>query len=203
MFPSGSFTVFLAVFPSVQLQCSESVKFKMSLNGEPGSKPTDVTSKEFPQWKRDRKEYMDWMNKSFKAAGILISSISPEVRVYIRDDKEDPVKIWATLEKTFIKPLSAPRFQAYQDLFSIKKDPSETLDGVINRVDEQVRIIKSLTPDSFTLDSLYNDLSSMTIINSLPHDFNTVVNTLAVVDKFSKTDVIQSLRNLESSCPTS
>jgi len=25
---------------------------------EPGSKPTDVTSKEFPQWKRDRKEYM-------------------------------------------------------------------------------------------------------------------------------------------------
>jgi hypothetical protein len=38
----------------------------------------------------------------------------------------------------------------------------------------------------------------MTIINSLPHDFNTVVSTLAVMDKFSKTDVIQSLRNLES-----
>ena len=165
---------------------------------EPETKPTDATSKDFLQWKKDRKEYMDWMNKSFKAAGILISSISPEIRVYIREDEEDPVKIWATLKKTFIKPLSAPRFQAYQDLFSIKKDPSETLDGVINRVDEQIRIIKSLTPDSFTLDNLYDDLSSMTIINSLPHDFNTVVNTLAVVDKFSKTDVIQSLRNLES-----
>jgi len=158
---------------------------------DPGPQPTDVTSK-------DRKEYLDWMNKSFKAAGILISSISPEIRVYIRDDQEDPVKIWATLKKTFIKPISAPRFQAYQDLFSIKKDSSETLDGVINRVDEQVRIIKSLTPDTFTLDSLYDDLSSMTIIDSLPHDFNTVVNTLAVVDEFSKTDVIQSLRNLES-----
>jgi len=43
----------------------------------------------------------------------------------------------------------------------------------------------------------------MTIINSLPHYFNTVVSTLAVMDKFSKTDVIQSLRNLESTRQTS
>ena len=165
---------------------------------QPGTQPTDSDSKEFQVWKKDRKEYMDWMNKSFKAAGTLISSISPEIMVYIRDDKEDPVKIWDTLKATFIKPISAPRFQAYQDLFSIKKGPSDTLDGVINRVDEQVRIIKSLTPDKFTLDNLYDDLASMTIINSLPHDFHTVVSTLAVMDKFSKTDVIQSLRNLES-----
>ena len=165
---------------------------------QPGTQPTDQDSKEFLQWRRDRKEYMEWMNKSYKAAGILISSISPEIRVYIRDDKEEPVKIWNTLKATFIKPVSAPRFQAYQDLFSIKKDSSETLDGVMNRVDEQIRTIKSLTPDSFTLDNLYDDLANMTIINSLPHDFSTVVNTLAVMDKFSKTEVIQSLRNLES-----
>jgi len=115
----------------------------------PGTQPDDVTTKDFQEWKRDRKEYMEWMNKSYKAAGILASSMSPEVKVYIRDVAEDPVKIWDTLKATFIKPVSAPRFQAYQDLFSIKKDPSETLDGVINRVDEQVRIIKSLTPDQF------------------------------------------------------
>jgi hypothetical protein len=120
---------------------------------QPGTQPSDITFKDFQEWKRDRKEYMEWMNKSFKAAGILISSMSPEVKVYIRDDKEDPVKIWNILKQTFIKPVSAPRFQAYQDLFSIKKDSSETLDGVINRVDEQVRIIKSLTPDKFTLDT--------------------------------------------------
>ena len=166
---------------------------------KPGGQPSDITSKEFQEWKRDRKEYIEWMNKSYKAAGILISNMSPEVRVYTRDHAKDPVKIWDTLKATFINPTSAPRFQAYQDLFSIKKDPSETLDGVINRVDEQVRIIKSLTPDSFTLDDLYDDLASMTIINSLPHDFSTVVNTLAVMDKFKKTEVIQSLRNLESS----
>jgi hypothetical protein len=166
---------------------------------KPSSQPSDVTSSDFQVWKKDRKEYMDWMNKSFKAAGLLVSCMSPEVKVYVRDVSEDPVKIWETLKTTFIKPTSAPRFQAYQDLFSIKKDASETLDSVINRVDEQVRIIKSLTPDPFTLDNLYDDLSSMTIITSLPHDFSTVVNTLAVMDKFSKTEVIQSLRNLESS----
>jgi hypothetical protein len=162
------------------------------------TQPSDIDSKEYLEWKRDRKEYLDWMNKSQKAVGILKSSMSPEVIVYVRDNEDDPVKIWATLKKTFIKPSSAPRFQAYQDLFSIKKDPSETLDAVINRVDEQTRIIKSLTPDAFTLDNLYDDLASMTIINSLPHDFSTVVSTLAVMDKFSKTEVIQSLRNLES-----
>ena len=122
------------------------------------------------------------------------SSMSPEVKVYIRYEVEDPVKIWTTLKNTFVKPVSAPKFQAY----SIKKDASETLDALINRVDEQITIIKSLTPDAFSLDSLYDNLASMTIINSLPHDFNAVVSTLAVMDKFSKKDVVLSLRNLES-----
>jgi hypothetical protein len=119
------------------------------------TQPQDINSKEFLGWKKDRKEYLDWMNKSLKAAGLLVSYISPEVKAYVRDVSEDPVKIWETLKTTFIKPTSAPRFQAYQDLFSIKKDASETLGSVINRVDEQVRIIKSLTPDPFTLDNLF------------------------------------------------
>jgi hypothetical protein len=131
---------------------------------KPGTQPSDITSKDFLEWKRDRKEYMEWMNKSLKAAGILTSSMSPEVIVYIREHGEDPTKIWKTLQTTFIKPTSAPRFQAYQDLFSIKKDPSESLDGVINRVDEQVRIIKSLT--LLKCDSMSHDLCHITFMTS-------------------------------------
>ena len=62
----------------------------------PGTQPTDITSKDFLEWKRDRRDYMEWINRSLKAAGILVSSMSPEVKVYIRDDAEDPVKIWTT-----------------------------------------------------------------------------------------------------------
>jgi len=80
---------------------------------KPGVQPSDLTTKEYQEWKKDRKEYMGWMNKSYKAAGILISSMSPEVMVYTRDVSEDPVAIWNTLKTTFIKPVSAPRFQAY------------------------------------------------------------------------------------------
>jgi len=32
MFPSGSFTVYFAVFPPVQSQCSQLVKFEMNQN---------------------------------------------------------------------------------------------------------------------------------------------------------------------------
>ena len=58
----------------------------------------------------------------------------------------------------------SPRFNAYHTLLSVKKKDSESLEGLINRIDEQIRVIKSLSPTSFTLDNLYNELAAMAII---------------------------------------
>ena len=36
-----------------------------------GTQPTDLTSKEYLEWKRDRRDFVDWQNKALKAAGLL------------------------------------------------------------------------------------------------------------------------------------
>ena len=79
-----------------------------------------------------------------------------------------------------------PCFNAYHVLLSVDESDSEALDSLINRVDEQIRVIKSLSPFSFTLDDLYNELGVMAIIRALPHSFDDIVCIISVLDKFNK-----------------
>ena len=79
-------------------------------------------------------------------------------------------------------------------LLSVQKTDSESL---INKVDEQIRVIKSLSPTPFTLDNLYDELA---IIRTIPQSFDNVVRTISVLDKFDKQSVIQSLRNMDQTC---
>src|ERR1700677_4603218 len=66
-------------------------------------------------------------------------------------------------------------------------------------VDKQIRVIKLLSPTSFALDNLYDELAVMAIIRVLPHSFDDVVRTISglILDKFDKQSVIQSLRNMD------
>ena len=105
--------------------------------------------------------------------------------------------IWDTLKATFVQQRTAPCFNAYHTLLSTQLDASESLDSLINKVDEQIRVIKSLSPSSFTLDNLYDELAVMAIIMVLPHSFDDVVRTISVLDKFDKQSVIQSVRNID------
>jgi hypothetical protein len=86
-----------------------------------------------------------------------------DVKVLIRDCEDDPIKIWDVLKASFIQQRTAPRFNAYHTLLSIQKDDSEPLDSLINKVDEHIRVIKSLSPSSFTLDDLYDELAVMAL----------------------------------------
>jgi translation initiation factor 2B subunit (eIF-2B alpha/beta/delta family) len=123
--------------------------------------------------------------------------MSYDVKVLIQDCEDDPILIWDTLRTSFIQQCTVPHFNAYHALLSVAKSDSETLDTLINRVDEQIRVIKSLSPSFFTLDNLYDELAIMAIIRALLHSFNNVVRTISVLDKFDKQSVIQSLRNMD------
>ena len=100
-----------------------------------------------------------WEIKAEKAAGALKTAMSPDIRVLIRDCEDDPILIWDTLKTSFIQQRTAPHFNAYHALLSVEKRDSESLEGLINRIDEQIRVIKSLSPTSFTLDNLYDELA--------------------------------------------
>ena len=104
----------------------------------------------------------------------------------IRDCKDNPVLIWETLKMSFIQQHTVPCFNTYHALLSVEKSESELLDSLINRVDEHLRVIKLLSPSSFTLDKLYDELAVMAIIKALPHSFNDIVRTISILDKFDK-----------------
>ena len=124
-----------------------------------------------------------WEVKAERAAGALKTWMSHDVKVLIRDCEDNPILIWETLKTSFIQQRTAPRFNAYHALLSVEKSDSEALDSLINRVDEQIRVIKSLSPSSFTLDDLYDELAVMAIIRALPQSFDDVVRTISVLDK--------------------
>ena len=145
----------------------------------------------------DEDKLEKWEIKAERAAGALKTGMSHDVKVLIRDCEDNPILIWETLKTSFIQQRTAPRFNAYHSLLSVEKSDSEPLDSLINRVDEQIRVIKSLSPSSFTLDQLYDELAVMAIIRALPHSFDDVVRTISVLDKFDKPSVIQSLRNMD------
>jgi len=60
-----------------------------------------------------------WEIKAEKAAGALKTAISSDLRVLIRDCKDDPLLIWDTLRTSFIQQRTAPRFNAYHACPSI------------------------------------------------------------------------------------
>jgi transposase InsO family protein len=138
-----------------------------------------------------------WETRAERAAGALKTAMSQEVKVLIRDCEDDPILIWETLKTSFVRQRTAPRFNSYHALLSVQKSDSESLDSLINRVDEHIRVIKSLSPTSFTLDNLYDELAVMAIIRALPQGFDDVVRTISILDKFDKPSVIQSLRNMD------
>jgi hypothetical protein len=128
------------------------------LEKKPAAKPeiTDSSGSVItPAVAADEDKLERWEIKAEKAAGALKTAISSDLRVLIRDCEDDPILIWDTLKTSFIQQRTAPRFNAYHARLSVQKKDSESLEGLINRVDEQIRIIKSLYPSSFTLDNLY------------------------------------------------
>ncbi|KAF7964776.1 hypothetical protein HWV62_3014, partial [Athelia sp. TMB] len=59
------------------------------------------------------------------ACGILALSISPGQKPHITSCPDDPVKIWTALKDVHEAKQPGNRFNAYSDLFSIRKEPDE------------------------------------------------------------------------------
>ena len=100
----------------------------------------------------DKDKLEPWEIKAEMAAGALKTAMSPDIRVLIRDCEDDPLLIWDTLKISFIQQRTEPHFNAYHALLSVEKD-SESVEGLINRIDEQIRVIKSQVAFSHFLHS--------------------------------------------------
>ena len=84
------------------------------------------------------------------------------------------------------------RFNAYDDLFSIRKLEEESLQSLANRVDAAMQQIQNLHPKDFILDKLYEELLCMAMIRALPEDYSHLVSTLILSDKLDKAIISQA-----------
>ncbi|KAF9439474.1 hypothetical protein P691DRAFT_796417 [Macrolepiota fuliginosa MF-IS2] len=87
-----------------------------------------------------------WEVKSDKAAGWLYLLVDPDQRVYFNNIQDDPVKMWKSLQAVHLQKQPGMHFNPYDDLFSIRKLDQESLQSLINRVEDTICKIKDLDP---------------------------------------------------------
>ncbi|KZP20376.1 hypothetical protein FIBSPDRAFT_891911 [Athelia psychrophila] len=61
---------------------------------------------------------------------------------------DDPVAIWKALKSVHEAQQPGNRYNAYNDLFSIKKRDNESLSALIMRTEQGIHLIKALRPET-------------------------------------------------------
>lgn len=131
-----------------------------------------------------------WEEKCEQAAGTLYLSVSEDQRIHLQSIIDDPVAMWQKLELVHLNKRPGARFNAYEDLFSIKKADDESLVTMATRIDQAMLDIKNIRPPKFTIDDLDSELCAMSMICALPAEYATLRSTLLLHDNLDK-DIIR------------
>ncbi|KAJ7207672.1 hypothetical protein C8J57DRAFT_1099160, partial [Mycena rebaudengoi] len=131
-----------------------------------------------------------WLVDSGKAAGSIYASISDGQRAHVKGKEENPVAMWKALEAAHRQKKPGARFAAYNGLFSIEKEPEESLSNLMSRVENAIALIKELRPDKHTLDELDEELTTMAMIRALPiEDYGSFRSSLFLLPQLDKLTV--------------
>jgi hypothetical protein len=116
------------------------------------------------------------------AAGFISMFIDSTNATHVKDLEEDPAKMWKKLDGIHNAKSPGMRFNALNALFSIRKEDSEDLCSLMTCAEAAMNTYKSLIPtdSTFTLQSLQDELITMSLIRALPDEFNQVRATLGV-----------------------
>ncbi|KZP03335.1 hypothetical protein FIBSPDRAFT_969090 [Athelia psychrophila] len=138
------------------------------------TKPT-VSSSDATAKKTEQTALDDCEDRSERAYGIITLSLSPGQKTHISTTTaDDPVAMWTALNVKLgntihVHEAQQPgnRYNAYDDLFSIKKQDDEALSALIMRTEQAVYLIKALRPATgFDIDKLDAELQCMALIHA-------------------------------------
>ena len=127
-----------------------------------------------------------WDAREKKAAGEIGLYLESDQRVHVKGIEHDPVAMWAKLEAVHVQKIPGSRFNAYDDFFSIRKRPDESLSALIARIEHALGRIKDLRPANFSLDKLDNELVCMAMIRSLPSEYSSFTSSLLLLGSLDK-----------------
>ncbi|TFY53988.1 hypothetical protein EVG20_g9887 [Dentipellis fragilis] len=139
----------------------------------------------------------DWAEHASQAAGLIFLYLDPSQRIHVQSMQDDPVLMWTTLASVHVQKRPGTRFNAYDDFFSICLQDSESLQSLMNRIDEGMRTIQNLRPDPYVLKDLDNELVCMAMVRSLPPEYSTFTSSLLLLDKLDRTSLQDAFRNEE------
>ncbi|KAG1756178.1 uncharacterized protein EDB91DRAFT_1241276 [Suillus paluster] len=179
---------------------------------------TKLTSSNYPTWKGEMKAYLrtkglwllvsgtekrpadtqadaqaKWDVKADKAAGELYLACSVQQRMHIDAVQDDPVSIWSTLASIHVQQRPGARFNAWDDFFSIRKQPDEPLSTLIARIGEGMSKIQELRPKDtskpYSITDLDAELVCMTMVRSLGEEYNHFASSLMLLKSLDKEEL--------------
>ena len=143
----------------------------------------------------DVEAYQKWQERYDKGAGEIYLAIEEDQRHHLGGVVDDPKKMWELLERGNQSKKPGTRFNAYDDLFSVRKQDDEDLESLISRISDKMRAIKDLRPPAFTIDTLDDELHSMALIRALPKEYESFVSSLMLIDNLDRTTIYEAFRN--------
>ena len=92
----------------------------------------------------DVEAYQKWVECMDRGAGELYLAIEDDQKHHLGGVLDNPRKMWELLKCRNQSKKPGTHFNAYDDLFSIRKQENESLENLIARVSEKVHSIKDL-----------------------------------------------------------
>ncbi|KAA1478496.1 hypothetical protein DENSPDRAFT_845611, partial [Dentipellis sp. KUC8613] len=139
----------------------------------------------------------DWEERASQAAGLIFLYLEPSQRIHVQTLQDNPVLMWTTLASVHVQKRPGTRFNAYDDFFSIRLGDGESLQSLMNRIDEGMCSIQALRPETYALKDLDNELVCMAMVRSLPPEYSTFTSSLLLLDKLDRTSLQDAFRNEE------
>ena len=137
----------------------------------------------------DKESQLKWKKRAQKAAGELFLSVEQDQKSHFHGILSDPIRIWTTLRDVHMSKKPGARFNAYDNLFSIRKQPNESLQSLCARIDASMQLIQDLRPTPFTLTEMDDELHSMALIRSLPDEYKSLSQSLMLHDDLNKNKI--------------
>ena len=147
---------------------------------------------------RDEDELVKWETKAERAAGEIYLLVENDQRVHFRGKEDDPIEMWRLLEAAHLSKKPGARFNAYNDLFLIRKQDSDSFMELGVKIEKAMQNIQNLRPAGFTIEQLDEELQCMALIHVLPNEYGHLSSTLLLAEKLDKATILQAFRSEET-----
>ena len=124
----------------------------------------------------------EWDDDQEVAAGHLANMVDRSLHHHFKSYEADPVRMWDIFKRLNTAVAPGMRFNAYDDLFGMRKKDDETLEDFGDRVTNAMQRVKDIRPTAFTLLDLDQELEVMVMLRGLDENFRDWTENLMLQD---------------------